>query len=476
MNVTTSIQAAVLRCLVLLLVSCRYITSTTAAICFGGVDNEPYLNWLNEKGSAYNISACYNATSSDTTQGVAIHWTIDADNLYLAVAARAEGWVGFGLAEAGGMRGADLVIFESANPGQVRDAHVLDARVPIDDTCQDWVFLDSRADDGFLIFEAYRKLDTMDTQDRAIINDSNTAVPAQLVIAAWGETANASYHGSRNVVRTSVRWYGKGDELTAVREKLAATSDGFFDLKINYTIKAQETEYQSFCFNWDPDIIEQDVPNEPIAVIAAEVITDEKSARFVHHADVFGSLQQSNSSRLCLPEGSYGYSVYSWATGIHPFLLPDDVGYSFGPTADNSKLQSFRIQIHYNNPELIANVSDGTALRVYYSKTPRKQELGIMAMGDALSYLEGVNIPSGLTQYEFTCKTDCSVLALNEPVTVFQEGFHMHISGVSAITYHIRGGEVIRKGQIDFYDFDQAGTCHGVGVKYCSCNDRRTHN
>ena len=454
------IKVTVLRCLIFILVALSRATLTAATACFGGVNNAAYLSWVDDKGSAYNVSACYNATSSDTTQGVAVHWKIDEENLYLAVAARTEGWVGFGLAEAGGMRGADLVIYESGT-GQVRDAHVLDERVPVDDTCQDWVLLDSRAVDGFLIFEVFRKLDTLDTQDRAIINDSNPAVPAQLVIAAWGDTATASFHGPRNVVRASLRWYGTGDELIAVREKLEVISDGFFDLKINYTIKPQETEYHSFCFNWDPDIISQNVPNEPIAVIAAEVITEEKSARFVHHADVFGALQQSNESQSCLPEGSYGYSVYSWATGIHPFLLPDDVGYTFGPTSDNSKLQSFRMQIHYNNPELIENITDGTVLRIYYSKTPRKQELGIMAMGDVLSVLEGVDIPAGFSQYEFTCTSDCSVLALNEPITVFQEGFHMHGSGVSAITYHIRNEEIIRKGQIDFYDFDQAGTSDG---------------
>ena len=445
-------------------------TFTAAATCFGGVNNAPYLNWVNDKGSAYNVSACSNATSSDTTQGVAIHWRVDSENIYLAVAARAEGWAGFGLAEAGGMRGADMVIFESANPGQVRDAHVLDERIPIDDTCQDWVFLDSRAVDGFIIFEVYRKLNTMDSQDRAIINDSNTAVPAQLVIAAWGETTTATYHGPSNSVRASVRWYGAGDELTAVREKLAVQSDGYFDLKINYTILPIETEYQSFCFNWDPDITDQGIPNETISVIAAEVLTEENSRRFVHHADVFGATSQSNMSKTCLPEGSYGYSVYSWATGIHPFLLPDDVGYSFGPTSDNSKLQSFRIQVHYNNPELIANVSDGTALRIYYSKTPRQQELGIMAMGDALSYLEGVDIPAGLSQYDFTCQSDCSLFALDEPITVFQEGFHMHMSGVSAVTYHIRNGEIIRQGQIDFYDFDQSGK-----MLHCQNHDILVH-
>jgi DOMON domain/Copper type II ascorbate-dependent monooxygenase, N-terminal domain len=440
-----------LRCykylLILTFLHCTRV-SDAASPCFGGVNDSPYQNWVKDRGSFYNVSACFNASSADTTQGVAIHWKIDDKNLYLAVAARAFGWVGFGLAEAGGMRGADMVIYESANPGQIRDAHVLDERIPVNDTCQDWVYKESRNKDGFLIFEAYRKLNTMDTQDRAIINDSNPSVPAQLVIAAWGDTTTASYHGPSNVVRASIRWYGTGDELESVRETLLKQSDGFFDFKINHTLKAIETDYHSFCYNWDPDVTSQGIGNEVITVIAAEVIPGEESRRFVHHADVFGANKQSNASGVCLEQ--YGYTVYSWAIGVHPFLLPDNVGYSFGPTSDNSKLQSFRIQIHYNNPELLTNITDTTRLRIYFTKSPRPQEIGLMGMGDVLERLSGTELPSGLSQYDVTCSSDCSDFSLDEPITVFQEGFHMHMAGVSAVNYHIRDNKVIREGRIDF--------------------------
>ena len=232
-----------------------------------------YLDWVNANGDSYTTTACYNATSSDTTQGFAVHWKVDDENIYLAVAARAVGWVGFGLAETGGMKGADMVIFETANPTQIRDAHVLDERFPIDDVCQDWILRDSTIDDGFIIFEAYRKLNTTDTQDRVIIDDSNPAIPAQIVIAAWGDSPTASYHGPDNVAQGSIRWYGTGDELTSVHEKLAIKSDGFFDLTVNYTIQPVETEYVDFCFTWNPDMLDQGVPNGTITAIAADVFT-----------------------------------------------------------------------------------------------------------------------------------------------------------------------------------------------------------
>jgi hypothetical protein len=46
-------------------------------------------------------SAYFRANSDDETMGAAVHWKVDTVNqeLLLAVAARATGWLGFGMAE-----------------------------------------------------------------------------------------------------------------------------------------------------------------------------------------------------------------------------------------------------------------------------------------------------------------------------------------------------------------------------------------
>jgi hypothetical protein len=68
---------------------------------FGSTDNQVYVDWVNSKKDANLSSAFFNASSTDVTQGAAVHWKVDETNqeLYLAVAARAKGWLGFGLAE-----------------------------------------------------------------------------------------------------------------------------------------------------------------------------------------------------------------------------------------------------------------------------------------------------------------------------------------------------------------------------------------
>lgn len=57
--------------------------------------NEEYTVWLNSKGSQYKQHT-FLETSSDPTDGMAVHWTIEDDMIRMAVAAEAKGWMGFG--------------------------------------------------------------------------------------------------------------------------------------------------------------------------------------------------------------------------------------------------------------------------------------------------------------------------------------------------------------------------------------------
>ena len=88
--------------LVLLSFSTAFQLADDPPSYFGGVDNGPYLSWLDEN----NIETRYNNSvympSIDQSSGAAVHWSVDDEYIYLAVAARASGWVGFGFSDAGG--------------------------------------------------------------------------------------------------------------------------------------------------------------------------------------------------------------------------------------------------------------------------------------------------------------------------------------------------------------------------------------
>jgi hypothetical protein len=244
---------------------------------FGG--NDEYIEWYETVKGIYNASIFL---SDASTSGAALHWSIIDEQLQLAVVARATGWLGFGLSENGGMRGADLFLFETAQPDQVRDAHVLDELQPVTDCRQDWELQAWQVTDEFLMVQVTRALDTADGQDRPIV--TAVGVPPSRIIVAWGDTPQAEYHGPNHRVRGAIQWTQEEDVLDFATRMQAAQA--FRVAAVNYTISAQETEYADFCLNVT-DMVGQGVPeDQPISIIGVEPLIDQLA--HVHHLTIYG--------------------------------------------------------------------------------------------------------------------------------------------------------------------------------------------
>lgn len=258
---------------------------------FGGTNNLSYLKWVSEADTSSQpyTNSFFMSSVVDPNLGVAVHYRTDETSrrIYLGLAVRATGWLGFGIAEVGGMLGADMLIFESAHPDVVLDAHVLDVRVPVMDECQDWVLTSSQVDvdDGLMMIHVHRALDTGDFQDRRIVNDLSDAVIPHTLIAAWGDDVEHAYHGTVNRAQASVRWYREEpDSSVSFREGVSQAGTRAFALQFaNFTIPASETTYQRFCFSRD-DLLAQGVPLdefESLSIIAIAPYIDPGSVKFV---------------------------------------------------------------------------------------------------------------------------------------------------------------------------------------------------
>jgi hypothetical protein len=264
------------------------VTAQDPTSYFGGINNSAYLDWL--QGASYERST-FLPSITDPDRGAAMHWTANATHLILAIAAMAEGWVGFGIAESGSMRGADIILF-TAETNELVDSYVLDDLVtPFPDDCQSWTLHDSFADGGFIIFQASRLLDTGDTQDRSIINDSSALVPPTRVIAAWGDSSVPSYHGD-NKARTTLRFFGadSGEEIALFENIMQDEAEGSFVIRANnYSIPAIETMYKNFCFSAQ-DLADMGVPvNSSLHTIGVEPLVDPRARQYVHHFVVTAS-------------------------------------------------------------------------------------------------------------------------------------------------------------------------------------------
>jgi len=304
----SSFSRTVLSSLLVLLVGSSWSTSgqvlaVDPVTFFGGVDNADYVAWVNEVNyeSFEFIPAEFNKDL-----GVAVHWNISSDKEYLelGVAVKASGWFGFGISESGGMRGSDVLIFEARNPQVIKDMHIGDVRIPQEDECEDWELISSSTDTDFLMIQVRRKLDTMDTQDMPVVDDTSLDVPVTRLISAWGDSEQFSFHG-QNYARGTVRWYTDGAASLSFVETVVNQSDGSFWVGAeNFTLPPVETHYEYICFDAD-DLIAQGVPLDAgVSVIGFEPII---TSPYVHHFLVFGSnnAKPANCDRFSYLELSY---------------------------------------------------------------------------------------------------------------------------------------------------------------------------
>jgi len=425
-------------------------------------DKQPYTTWLTTDNAASYDRSIFLSTTADPTKGMATFWKITGDDFHVAFATMATGWAAFGIAESGGMFGADVVSFTTADPTILVDGYILDNRqVRVDTNSQDWTLISSTVEDGWIIVEATRKLDTGDTQDNTIRNDSELWGPPSRIIAAWGDMEFVSYHGD-NRARASVRFFAdpssSSSESDVLLDVLEKKSDGYFDVVHDaYDIPAQRTTYKFLCKSFD-ELKDQFVSggsNTDVIMIGATPIITKEARQFVHHYIVTAIPSCKNSGN----EGKDYFTrehIYGWTPGDHGMVLPDNVGF---PLFDSGTNQAILIEMHFNNPKKISGITDFSGARFHYTSTPRQYDAGIIQLGDPFLGLRGVKINDGFTQHDFTCDGKCSSQFLDEPVTVIMERLHMHKTGTRMVNEVVRGGEIVHTAKVEVFDFDQQGKC-----------------
>ncbi|KAL7426091.1 hypothetical protein ACHAXH_000230, partial [Discostella pseudostelligera] len=460
----------------LLSLICRTLVVVTAAdpsdyfSSLSSDEKEDYTTWLTDHSSSYSrhefmpsAAASSSNSTSEYEDGAAIFWTIDNDSqsIHLALAVHAAGWAGFGISEAGGMIGSDMALFEAASPSELIDAHVVDDRaMPLTDTtCQDWTLKSTATagENGWIIVEMIRLLDTNDTQDHALKDDSEISTPPTRLIAAWGDDSAVSYHGE-NKARGSVRLFAT--DSTPLEEILSEASDGYFDVLQNmYEIPSNETTYHSLCKTFDELSGALPEGTSNVTMIGAIPIVDQVDN--VHHFVVYLTSECNFTNATFLTRTV----LYAWAPGDQGLALPVDVGF---PLFDNEYSQAISIEIHYNNPAQSTGMLDSSGLRFYYVNEERTHRAGVYQTGDPFVGLLGEEINDGLTQHTFTCPGECSGLFLAssdvessdapaDGVTIIAELLHMHQTGVRMTNEVIRNGEVFHTAAVDVYDFEQQG-------------------
>ena len=84
--------------------------------------------------------------------------------------------------------------------------------------------------------------------------------------------------------------------------------------------------------------------------------------------------------------------------------------------------------MHWNNPTLRTDYTDGSGMTLYYTANLREYDLGTLAVGQV-----GLRIPQGQTAYtqEATCSSECTASKINETMNIVGVSLHMHYLGAA---------------------------------------------
>lgn len=358
-------------------------TSADTSAYFGGSDTEDYVSFADNLSSDKYPASQFFPSLSDATLGAALHWGIDqeAGTIHVALAVRATGWVGFGISENGGMMGSDVVLYETSNPDELKDAHILDSRNPQEDECQDWTMDKVSVTDSFILIQATRKLDTGDSQDLPIINDTHSDVPSHRIIFAWGDEDTVTAHSPINRISTSIRFYRFGQDVNDFfHSQVALQASGSFEIRSSdYPVKPIDTEYVDVCITAQEILAQTNRTTlEGMTIVGFETIVDPRATPHIHHLVVNGAEPTYNGVTSCAEFNRQGQeTLLAWAVGGEPFLFPENVGVSIGEKG----FSSFNMILHYDNPSLIEGVIDSSGVRIYYTEVDRQHEMGMMKLG-----------------------------------------------------------------------------------------------
>jgi hypothetical protein len=267
---------------------------------------------------------------------VGLFWEVVGNKLTMAVAAAANGWVGFGVSDTGAMKGADIVVFEAATQ-KLNDYCSLNYEPPrLDDCLSNWSLRSNMVEGDFIAFEASHLVNTNDLQDIAFYNDSDTfgPPPPTLVISAWGDQPLISFLGSGNDLQTSLCLFqntsiGKKDNYYQLLKEIS--DDSSFVTANNFTLPKVLSHYHICCINVED--LEGVAPDEHINIIG---ITQSLSldnngvdtAKYVHHFSV--SALPGKCPAVINYSSFVQQTFYVWAPGQDPMIFPDKVSFPIG--------------------------------------------------------------------------------------------------------------------------------------------------
>ena len=243
--------------------------------------------------------------------------------------------------------------------------------------CQDWTAHYGEENNGNTLVVISRKFLTNDTNDRPILL---TGLKRTTLLLAFGASDALAYHNADRVKLMLDLSTGASADKAAFVARLNATEGmSYIDLRFNEAtapsvngvssdrfktpdaggreiLTTDRTNYWDYCFTTGDNPGWNAHQNK--VLIAFNGILDPNASRpdLVHHAVLYAYGEDNcwNDESIIWVGGT---------TDAATTEFPADVGMKF------NRFRSFRIQVHYDNPDGSTNLKDNSGVRMWLSST-----------------------------------------------------------------------------------------------------------
>ncbi|XP_056261677.1 DBH-like monooxygenase protein 2 homolog [Seriola aureovittata] len=367
---------------------------------------------------------------------VCLKWGFDnlQGNIVFKLTVNTTGWVSFGMSPNGGMKGSDIVIGGLGPSGSYfSDRYATGNAMPLLDAQQSYTLLSLTESEGQTIMTFQRSIQACDDKDFHITDE-----PIKLIYA-YGTTDEISYHGARRGTK----------EVNLLNFKIRTSLPNLNYLSAtveNITVPPIQTYYHCKVMKF-PNL------NTKHHIYQIEPVIEHHD--IVHHMLLYScpSFVAQTSDKPCyvgsMEDTCLGV-VAAWAVGGEVFEFPENAGIPIGGGDSDTY---YRLEVHYNNPDLATGRIDNSGLRLYYTSQLRQHDVGIMTTGVLPFNHIQYNIPPKAPQFHIYGLCNTSLFSqLVSPVPdlhMFAVMLHTHLAGRKVRVAHYRNEK-----QIDFLGLD----------------------
>ncbi|XP_066938677.1 DBH-like monooxygenase protein 1 [Macrobrachium rosenbergii] len=401
----------------------------------------------------------------DPEEKFSVQWTVywQEQVIMMKMVAETRGWVSLGLSPSGKVTGADLITgwVDGEGQGHIRDQHGMQGDILETDDHSDWDLLSAVENETHTVLVVRRELNTCDVHDLPFLDTIKRVIYAYSPEdPANDSTITYTNQGVKNGSKYLSFLQGDPEEGQGEREEERGVS--VWSLNFNHTLGKKSRRITWCKIEKFPQAAEEE-EEDRVHYIGYDFHHGENSEVHLKHVAIYECAGDASSwtyhqerERLDHYASQKGHACYShdtppdyskcnlnvilWTPGTKSVREPEHVGVPL--LSDDGSPAYFMVEAQYENSNSMPNVNVQWKMDIYYTRTLRRYESGILKVGSTLNF--AMLIPPGQKTWKIAghCPDGCLNEGVpNSGIKVYQVLLHARSLCTAMRIRHFRDGE-----------------------------------